>query len=105
MNSGGPFIIKVSGHVKDLLHKLREQSETLELEVMVGRSLLEIEGHLELDPRAWGDPVKDLDHLNQVMYRRLFDNLKVEYSVHRTESLVWLLLIEPVLGHPLCQNH
>ena len=94
----------LSGHTKDLVQQLRMDAEAAGLSARVTRSLQEIERYLELDPKEWGDPFKRLAHLKQVLYRRIHDELSVEYSVHDTEPYVWLSRIEPVLGHPLCKH-
>ena len=104
MSAGGPYRLLSSGRTKDLVRQLRVDAEVAGISARLIRSLQEIELYLELEPKEWGDPFKRLGHLKQIMYRRIYDKLSVEYSVHDTEPYVWLSRIEPVLGHPLCKH-
>jgi hypothetical protein len=99
--SQGSFKLLFSGRIKESLQRLEQAASAAGLKDMVGQSLTEIEGHLELDPRGWGDPLRHLKHFRQTIYRRIHDSLKVEYSVHDAEPYVWLTRVVPVLDHPL----
>ena len=104
MSSGEPFRLLSSGRTKDRVRQLRVDADAAGISARIARSLQEIERYLELDPKEWGDPFQRLEHLKQTLYRRIYDKLSVEYSVHDTERFVWLSRIRPVLGHPLCKH-
>ena len=104
MSGDQPYRLKFSGLIKEHLQRLLADADAAGIGKLVGESLIEIEGHLESYPREWGDPVKYSKAFSLTLYRRVFDNLCVEYSVHDSEPYVWLSRIEPVLGHPLCSH-
>jgi hypothetical protein len=56
---------------------------------------------LESDPVGWGDPLRHYTDAKSVAYRRVYDNLLVEYAVHDELPVVWLIDVVAVLGHPL----
>ena len=102
MSAERVYQLKFRGLTKELLQRLRVDADAAGITERVGRTLIEIEGHLELHPKEWGDPLKCIAAFRQTIYRRIYDGLCVEYSVHDSEPYVWLNRIYPVLGHPLC---
>lgn len=104
MSAGQPYQVRYSGQIRELVRELHARARSIGVGARLARALREIEGHLELNPTNWGDPLKHLAHMRITIYRRLHDGLSVEYGVHDTEPYVWLSRIEPVLGHPLCET-
>ena len=103
MSALGPFRVLYSGSAKDLVRELLSRALSLGIGDRVMRCLREVERNLESNPHVWGDPIRHKDHARISIYRRVMDDLCVEYGVHDTEPYVWLSRIEPVLGHPLCK--
>lgn len=97
----GPFVVIPFGRVPEAILLLRQLAETHGVADRVFRALDELEGHLELHPETWGDPVRSYKGLRMVLYRQLHDNLSVEYCVHETEPLVFVTGVTPALDHPL----
>lgn len=97
----GPFRVSPTGPIREAIIRLRDRASEAGLYEPVARSLREIEGHLELHPETWGDPVREIKSLRLMVYRRVYDKLAVEYGVHQEESIVFLLVLHPTLDHPL----
>ena len=97
----GPFRVTPFGSVRGVVISLRKHAEARGISERVSRALDEIEGHLELHPETWGDPIRIYKGLHLSMYRRLHDKLRVEYGVHETEPLVFITGLTPALDHPL----
>jgi hypothetical protein len=57
------------------------------------------------DPQTWGDPVRTYHTLGLTAYRRMYEDLLVNYVVHPVERIVWLDSVLPVLTHPLNPEH
>ena len=107
MNSEGqdfPFRLLLSDVIKGRIRYLLRRAEVYGVQGALRHSLTEIDRGLRNDPRAWGDPFLNLPTLRSVVYRRIFDQLKVTYTVHDNFPYVWLNGIIPVLRHPLLGN-
>jgi hypothetical protein len=61
-----------------------------------------IKENLESRPREWGDPYTNYRGLKAVGYGRtiLPARLRIEYTVHEVEPLVWISSIKPLPGSP-----
>jgi hypothetical protein len=101
MTPSQPFRVTYTGKVQDFLRILLRESALAGVGSRVARALLEIEGRLELDARNWGDPTRHFRQAQLTRYRRVHDELAVEYAVHDSEPLVWVTDVAPVLSHPL----
>lgn len=97
----GPFEVSKNDLLKERIDFLLGVSTVRGVYQRFRQSLQEIEGHLEFDPISWGDPTFELKSLRLQMYRRIHDDIAVEYGVHQTDPIVFLSKIVPVLGHPL----
>jgi hypothetical protein len=80
---------------------LLRRATTVGARPRVEAALRAIEERLKDRPRGWGDPVKDYLGIRATVYRRVYDELVVRYTVHDGQPLVWWIGLEPVLGHPL----
>lgn len=91
LGQAGPDMARLAGRAEEV--GLRE----LYLDVL--RLILEC---LETQPREWGDPYENYRGLNAVRYGRtvLPANIRVKYTVHNTEPLVWITSIVALPGSP-----
>ena len=69
--------------------------------VLLG-ALRELRQELQLHPREWGDPYQNYRSLNVVGYERaiLPVKLRVSYSVHETERVVWISSLRALHDSP-----
>lgn len=104
MSSAQPYQVAYAGAAKALVRELYSDAAKAGIVMRISKSLREVEGHLELHPTDWGDPFRHLHYAKITVYRRVHDQLNIEYGVHTIEPLVWVSLVEPVLGHPLCKK-
>jgi hypothetical protein len=64
-----PFTVELSGLVRDRLADiLRRAAEQLSL-AEVTPVLTDVGERLRMDPRGWGDPLRDLRHMQLTFYR------------------------------------
>jgi hypothetical protein len=96
-----PYRLLSSGAVEEELRHLGFRAVELGVGPRFGAALLVIRDALQTAPREWGDPVRVYHHLRQTYYKRIHDELLVEYTVHEAEPFVWLVAIHPILGHPM----
>ncbi len=101
MSRSGPFRVSFPGVTTDRLRSLLNRAAATGNERRVKAAFVEIELRLVADPVGWGDPLCHYTDAKATAYRRLFDELLVEYAVHDELTDVWLIDVVPVLGHPL----
>jgi len=70
-----------------------------------GRTVAEMEDRLELHPAIWGDSLRHYIHLNQMDYRRIYNALQIDYTVHGEKPYVWIVDFWPFLDHPPAQGN
>ena len=66
MSAERVYQLKFRGLTKELLQRLRVDADAAGITERVGRTLTEIEGHLEIHPEEWGDPLKCIDRKSVV---------------------------------------
>lgn len=101
MSRSGPFRVSFPGVTTDRLRSLLRRAAATGHSQRVRAALAEIEQRLIADPVGWGDPLCHYTDAKAMAYRRLYDELLIEYAVHDDLAEVWLIDVVPVLGHPL----
>lgn len=61
----------------------------------------QIEGRLELQPESWGEVIRTSTALRTKYFRRVHDDIVVEYAVHDNQPIVFVLDVFVNPGHPL----
>jgi hypothetical protein len=102
MSRGQPYRLTFNGAFRENLDTLVRRAKEDGIYPRVKRALADIEGHLELTPTTWGDPIYRLTKMRFTVYHRIHDELSVVYGVHDSDDFVWWTKCSPVLGHPLC---
>lgn len=96
-----PFRLVFSRAVGDELRVLADQARARRVAARFAAALGVIQDRLRNSPLTWGDPFRVYPALGLTAYRRLHDELLVNYVVHEEQRIVWLDSIVPVFGHPL----
>ena len=99
-----PFEVEMNGIVKERLVALLRRAKDLNLVEDVVPILTDISVRLRMDPRGWGDPLRDFRHMKQTFFRGYLKPFIAHYSVHDRIPFVtlWHLDVEP--DHPLAEK-
>jgi hypothetical protein len=104
VNPAGRYQVSLPGATTDLLRRLLRRAVELGVRERLSAALAAIDSRLRTDPVGWGDPVRHYARARVTAYRRIHDELLVEYSVHDDRPEVWLLDVVPILSHPLRED-
>jgi hypothetical protein len=99
-----PFDVSMVGSAPQQLAYLLTRSPTLGLRAEVDQLLARIMEQLRLQPRAWGDPIRNFPSLKTVQYRGQAGFLLAYYSVHDRLPWVFLSSVTTPKGHPLSRG-
>jgi hypothetical protein len=97
----GPYKVVVVWAAKNALVDLLNRADAVGAGPRARECLLHIERELQERPLEWGEPafhVRSMALISCVGFR---DRIRVDYSVHERNPVVYIRLFEPQLGHPL----
>jgi hypothetical protein len=98
----GPFAVYGVGLFRQQIEGLLRIADQRGLRALLLGALREMRERLQSNPREWGDPYKNYPSLNAVRYGRtiLPAQLRVSYSVHDTERIVWISSLRALHDSP-----
>jgi hypothetical protein len=74
-----PFDVEIVGSARVDLQMLLKRATRLGMFQELRHCLLDVQEALRADPRAWGDPIRNLRPFQAVFYRRMYYPLIVHY--------------------------
>jgi len=89
-----PFTVEMSGMVQDRLAVILRRAKDQQRWAEVTPVLSDISERLRMDPRGWGDPLRDLRQMQLTFYRGILKPFIVYYSVHQRIPIVSVWRIE-----------
>jgi hypothetical protein len=98
----GRFTVELVGKARAEFDGLAALADRFELRRMLSQVVREIPENLERQPQEWGDPYSNFPALNAIGYGKTMTptRLRITYSVHNTERLVWASGIRALEGSP-----
>jgi hypothetical protein len=98
----GRFTVELIGKARTDFDGLAALADRFGLRRILSQVVRELLENLETQPREWGDPYSNFPALSAVGYGKTMTptRLRITYSVHNTERLVWVSGIRALEGSP-----
>jgi hypothetical protein len=96
-----PYELGASALLRERIERMLIRAAERGIRPAIERSLNQILEHLTMNPRGWGDPVRNLRKAQQIEYHGRHDRFLAIYTVHDRVPMVFLWRLIPQDGHPL----
>jgi hypothetical protein len=94
-DSGPPYRLSLVGHVRHQIRRLYQLAVMMGVRDEFTQTMTGVDSALRTQPTTWGTPVEVLHTLRMTKYRRVLNDVRIEYTVHQDVSNVWLTHVSP----------
>jgi hypothetical protein len=96
-----PYELGASDLLRERIERMLARAAQRGIRPETERSLNDFLEHLVMNPRGWGDPIRNLRNAHQVEYHGRHDRFLAIYTVHDRVPIVFLWYLIPQEGNPL----